>query len=359
MISLAARTEPLTVLLVDDDVLAVHLLDELIGMFSSARREAFTDPLDAVAWMERQVPDLVITDFDMPGLNGLALLRRLRSDPRTAEIPVLMITGIEDPDLRLAALDAGAHDFIRKPFDGHEVRSRVRNMLALREGQRAQQRRNEQLSLEVARAVGVIRERERETILRLARAAEYRDSDTHAHLVRIADYADLVAEGMDIGRVQREALSLAAPMHDIGKIGIPDEIVHKPGRLDPSEYEVMKTHTSIGHAILDGSSSDLLQLAAEIALSHHERWDGQGYPHGLRGEEIPISGRIVAVADVFDALTSSRPYKEAWDRERALTYLADGAGSQFDPACVTAFLERRDRIFVVRARVGPPAFAEP
>jgi len=330
-----------TLMIVDDDAFGVAVLDDLIGEVVTAEHACFTDPIEAVEWLATHVPDLVITDFDMPGIDGLGIIERVRSNPRTADVPLLMLTGIEDPQLRVTALEAGASDFIQKPFDPAEVRTRVRNMLALREGQKALKERAADLAEQVEEAVRVIKERERETILKLARAAEFRDTDTHAHLQRISDYARVICLELKLEPSFTEALTLAAPMHDIGKIGIPDEIMLKPGRLTPEEYSVMKTHTTIGHHILDGSSSALLELAAEIALAHHERWDGEGYPHGLSGEATPLSGRIVAVADVFDALTTARPYKEAWDIEGALTYIQEQAGAQFDPMCAQAFLRRR------------------
>jgi HD-GYP domain-containing protein (c-di-GMP phosphodiesterase class II) len=194
------------------------------------------------------------------------------------------------------------------------------------------------LGAAVADATSVIAERERETVLRLARAIELRDGDTGQHVERLAGLARDMARELGLGPEAAEELFLAAPMHDIGKLAVPDAILKKPGPLTPQEREIIQQHTVYGHAILDGSRSPLLRLAAAIALSHHERWDGAGYPHSLKGEAIPIEARIVAVADVYDALVNKRPYKEAWPAERALQYLRDNAGSQFDPACVAAFL---------------------
>jgi putative two-component system response regulator len=202
----------------------------------------------------------------------------------------------------------------------------------------------------VAKATEVIYAREQETILRLSRAAEFRDPETGAHILRMSHYAQLIAGKLGMPQDFQRMLLSAAPMHDVGKLGTPDHILLKPGRLTSEEYEVMKNHTSIGHEILKGSSSPALQMAATIALTHHEKFDGSGYPEGLAEDSIPIEGRIVAVADVFDALTSVRPYKEAWDLPRAIEFLKEGSGAHFDPCCVSAFLHDWDSVLAVRER---------
>lgn len=338
------------VLLVDDDLFGVMMLNELIEGFSEAAKICHTDPAEALRWAAANPVDVVITDYDMPGMDGIELTKALRRIPATADIPVIMITAIEDPGVRLSALAAGANDFITKPFDAAEVKARVRNMLALRAGQKSIAQRAEGLSAEVAAAVRAITAREQETILRLARAAEYRDADTADHLRRIAEYTALIARDLVMPSNFQEAIYLVAPMHDIGKIGIPDYIMRKPTLLEPSEFAVMQTHTTIGHQILEGSTSELLQLAAEIALTHHERWDGSGYPHGIRGEQIPPAGRIVAVADVFDALASARAYKQAWDTAAAFDYLEKHRGLHFDPRCVDVFIEARAEVLDIKQR---------
>ncbi len=219
------------VVLIDDDLFGVQMLDELIQGVSAITKVCHTDPVEAIAWIDQHPPDVVITDYDMPGTNGIELIRHLRRRRATADVPILMITSIEDPAVRLAALDAGANDFITKPFEAPEVRARVRNMLALRAGQKSLQQRAETLTAQVAAAVKSITVREQETILRLARAAEYRDSDTGAHLRRIAEYTGVLARGLMLPPALQEAIYLAAPMHDVGKIGIPDYILRKPGLL--------------------------------------------------------------------------------------------------------------------------------
>jgi putative two-component system response regulator len=224
------------------------------------------------------------------------------------------------------------------------VRARTRNLVALGRAQGQLADRSRQLAGDVRRAVATIEKREKETIIRLARAAEYRDWETGGHILRIAEYARIVARGLDATEEFCEDIALAAPLHDIGKIGIPDYVLCKPDRLDPEEFELMQKHTIIGHEILKGSHSRLLQLGGEIALTHHERFDGTGYPHHLVGHAIPLAGRIVSVADVFDAVTSRRPYKAAFPASEARAVLQRGSGTQFDPSCVEAFLNNWDAV---------------
>jgi response regulator RpfG family c-di-GMP phosphodiesterase len=267
----------------------------------------------------------------MPEMDGLEFIRRIRAHRDRDDLPILMVTASHERDVRYNALDCGASDFLTKPIDGREFEARLRNMLKLREARLASEHRAETLAAEVRRATADILDRERETITRLSRAAEFRDPETGAHIQRMSHYSALIARALGLGEGLAEALLMAAPMHDVGKLGIPDTILLKPGRLTPEEFAVMKRHPQIGHDILKGSSSSILRLGATIALTHHEKFDGSGYPHGLAGESIPIEGRIVAVADVFDALTSSRPYKPAWPMSRAISLLREGRGSHFDP----------------------------
>jgi putative two-component system response regulator len=250
-----------------------------------------------------------------------------------------MITSMDQRTLRREALAAGATDFLAKPFDHVEVRARVGNLLALSQARRAEAYRAARLEREVEKATRAVEAREREIVTLLMKAAEHRDSETGDHVGRVADYVTLIAQSLgfyDAEGVRR--LALASTMHDVGKIGVPDAILLKPGPLTAEERCEMERHAERGRSILEGSGSDVVRLASELAFSHHERWDGTGYPNGLKGEAIPLSGRIVAVADVFDALTSDRPYKVAWSLEEARAYLIAQAGAQFDPACVSAFV---------------------
>ena len=339
-----------TILIVDDDLLALGLLEHLLSGLDGCRAVCFNDGSEALAWCASEVPDVVITDHHMPGLTGLDLITRLRHDARTRDVPIMMISAAEHRDVRYQALELGANDFLGKPIDAPEVKTRTRNMLTLRRAQRTLTARSELLAEEVNRATAIIAAREQETILRLSRAAEYRDWETGSHIMRMAHFARIIAGELGLPHAQREAIFLATPMHDIGKIGVPDYILLKPGRLDDAEFTIMKQHTLIGHRILHGSSSDLLQLAAEVALSHHERFDGSGYPHGLKGSAIPLPGRIVAVADVFDALTTERPYKREWQLEAAVATMKQDSGSHFDPDCVAAFLRGLGAIVEARDR---------
>jgi putative two-component system response regulator len=329
--------EAATLVVVDDDPLVIELVRHVVAELADVRVEAFGDPGAALAWCRRHDPDVIITDYQMPTLSGTELIAALRAEPHLADVPIMMITASADRAVRVAALTTGANDVLSKPIEPAEVRARTTNMLAIRRGQRLLARRSSWLEEEVRRATAAIAARERETILRLSKAAEYRDWETGSHIVRVSMYARVIARGLGLALDEQEMLFQAAPMHDVGKIGIPDSILMKAGELDPAEFEVIKQHTVIGHQILGGSTAPLLQAAAEIALSHHERFDGGGYPNRIRGEAIPLNGRVVAVADTFDALTSRRPYKAAWPPALAWEFLRQNAGVRFDPACVDAF----------------------
>jgi putative two-component system response regulator len=261
-----------------------------------------------------------------------------------------MVTASVDVDVRHRALENGASDFLIKPIDKVEFLARTRNMLALRSATLSLQHRASWLADEVSKATAELRAREQETIMLLCRASEYRDPETGAHIQRMAHYSKLIAGQLGLSAEQQDDILNAAPMHDIGKVGTPDHILLKPGRLNDEEMVVMRQHAGIGYNILKDCQARMLQLAAEIALTHHERWDGNGYPRGLAGEAIPLVGRIVAVADVFDALTSVRPYKQAWSMEDARRHLLDNCNTHFDRRCVDALLARWDDVQHIRAR---------
>jgi putative two-component system response regulator len=337
------------VVLVDDDVLGLELLRHVVSSMSGVRVVAFPDPRDALAWCRDHYPDLLITDHLMPGLLGLDLLRALRAEPGTADVPIMMITADEDRDLRYAALESGASDVLRKPIDALEVKARTRNMLAIRRGQRLLAERSLSLEAEVRVATAAVTAREHEIVVRLSRAAEFRDWETGSHIMRVSWYSRTIAGRLGLPVPEQETIFRAAPMHDVGKIGVPDHILLKAGSLDHAEFDTMKRHTVIGHGILGGSASELLQVAAEVALTHHERWNGTGYPARRHGEEIPLAGRIVAVADTYDALTSQRPYKKEWPADLAWEFVTANAGTLFDPACVAAFLAGRRDVEEARA----------
>ncbi|MBB5204682.1 putative two-component system response regulator [Inhella inkyongensis] len=350
----------MNIVIVDDNLVNVALLRGLVRQIEGAQSVEFTDPRAGLEHVLRTDVDLLIVDYQMPELDGLDFVRILRSDTSKQDLPVLMVTADHEMELRHRALQLGANDFLTKPVDRVEFQARTRNMLALRRSQRALSERAVSLATEVALATDAIVARELDTILRLSKAAEYRDPETGAHVMRMAHYARLIALQLGLPEAEQELLLHAAPMHDIGKVGTPDHILLKPGRLSPEELVIMRQHARIGHDILADSASPYLQAAAMIALHHHERWDGQGYPLGLAGEAISLWGRIVAVADVFDALSSERPYKAAWTLEAARDFLLEHAGAHFDPRCVQAFVEAWDQVLEVRQRFQdePPPPAE-
>jgi len=336
------------VAVVDDTQLNLTLIGKLVDRTPNARAHNFERPTPALEWCLANAPDLIIVDYMMPEMDGLEFIRRIRAHRDRDDLPILMVTASHERDVRYAALDCGASDFLTKPIDAREFEARVRNMLKLREAHLAGKHRAETLAAEVRRATADILDRERETITRLSRAAEFRDPETGAHIQRMWHFSALIARRLGLGDAFAEDLLMAAPMHDVGKLGIPDHILMKPGRLTPEEFEQMKRHSEIGYDILKGSTSPVIQAAATIALTHHEKYDGSGYPHGTAGENIPLIGRIVAVADVFDALTSVRPYKPAWSLDDATAFLRDGRGQHFDPLCVDALLSDWGAVLKIR-----------
>ncbi len=342
----------MNILIVDDHPLSLKLLSLLVRALPDVTTTEFTDPAAALAWCAHAEVDLVLVDYLMPDIDGLEFILRFRALDGRGTVPVLMITGETEGAVRREALERGANDFLTKPVDKVEFTSRVRNALTLRRAEVHLASRAAWLADEVTKATAEIRAREREVIHRLSNAAEYRDPETGKHILRMAHYSRLIARVLGLSESEQALVLEAAPMHDVGKMGTPDHILLKPGRLTDDEMVIMRRHTDIGAAILGGSSSPLLQTAATIALTHHEKFDGTGYPRGLRGEAIPLHGRIVAVADVFDALTSVRPYKPAWPVERAIDTLRDGAGGHFDPDCVRAFLADEGSIHAIRAELA-------
>lgn len=336
------------VLIVDDTPINLLLLKSLVGKIDGCIPLTYEDPLKALEWCRDHEPDLVLLDYMMPQISGLEFLPRFRDLPGCSEIPVLMVTADHETEVRYRALEAGANDFLTKPVDKIEFLARAKNMLALRSSHKQLANRAEWLAEEVRKATAEIILRERETIFCLSRAAEYRDPETGTHILRMAHYSRHIGRNLGLPQSELDTLFEAAPMHDIGKVGTPDMILLKPGRLDDAEFEVMKRHTTIGYEILHAGQAPLLKVAAEIAWTHHEKFDGSGYPRGLRGDDIPLFGRIVAVADVFDALTSERPYKRAWEVERAMAFVREGCGSHFDPRCVDAFFTGWEEVMKIK-----------
>ena len=330
-----------TVLVVDD---TPGNIDILTGVLAPAYRVKVATSgaraLEVAA--QDEPPDLILLDIMMPGMDGYEVIRRLKADPLTRRIPVLFITAKESPEDEQKGFDLGCVDYITKPISAPRVRARVRTHLALHDQNRA-------LEAAVRDRTRELQETRLQIIQRLGRAAEYRDNETGMHVIRMSHACQIIALELGLPAQEAETLLTAAPMHDIGKIGIPDRVLLKPGKLDAEEWAIMRRHPEIGHGIIGSHPSALLRMAAEVALTHHEKWDGSGYPRGLRGEEIPQVGRIVAVADVFDALTSVRPYKPAWTVEAAVAELKRGSGSHFQPRVVEAFLARLEDILAVTA----------
>ena len=338
------------VLIVDDTEINLILFAALVKKLDDCEAHVFADSRQALEWARQNTPDLVIVDYMMPELDGLEFIQLLRQTPGRKMLPILMITANDQKEIRYRALDMGANDFLTKPVDKVEFLARAKNMLSLNQARKQLADHASWLAGEVRKATREIIERERETVFRLSKAAEYRDPETGAHILRMAHFSQLIARELKLSEDDQNLLLEAAPMHDIGKVGIADKILLKPGRLTEEEFNVMKQHATFGYELLQGSSSKVLQTGAEIALGHHEKFDGSGYPNGLKGEAIPIFSRIVAVADVFDALTSERPYKKAWEIDAAVDFLRQGAGTHFDPACVDAFLRAWDDVMDIRAR---------
>ena len=316
-------------LLVDDEPTNLQVLRHVLQ--ADYRLLFATDGARALQVAREQLPQLILLDIMMPGMDGYAVCRALKADPATAGIPVIFITALNDSQDETAGFDVGAVDYITKPVSPPVVRARVRTHLSLV--------RMEEL-----------RETRLQIVQRLGRAAEYKDNETGLHVIRMSHFSQLLALAAGCSPAWAEDLLNAAPMHDVGKIGIPDAVLRKPGPLDADEWATMRRHPEIGAEIIGEHPSGVLQLAREIALAHHEKWDGSGYPRGLAGEAIPLSARIVAIADVFDALTTRRPYKEPWPVQDALDHIAAQAGKHFDPALVALFAPLLPQLLEIRAR---------
>jgi two-component system response regulator RpfG len=333
------------VLIVDDESTGRTILSKIIQQVEDdVNVSAFDSPLKALKWLDDNHPDLIITDYRMPDMNGIDLITQIREKTGNHDIPIMMITVVSEKSVRYDALEAGATAFLTRPIDQIECRTSCRNLLKLHEQQSIIQDRADWLARQVEIATQQVVSREKETLIRLAKAGEYRDEETGFHVVRMAKYSRQISEALGLSEKECDEIEYAAPMHDIGKIGIQDKVLLKPGKFEQDEWLAMQQHTTIGHSILSNSQSRYIQTGSIIALNHHERFDGTGYPNGVAGKDIPLVARIVSVADVYDALSSRRPYKEAWSTDDAKDYLETNSGSQFDPLCVEAFFERIDNI---------------
>jgi len=325
------------ILIVDDEPGNIDLLRRVLERAGFHKLESTCDPREAAALYVKTRPDLILLDLHMPHLDGFAVMDRLNQIAEASYLPILMLTGDLTPEARRDALSRGAKDFVNKPFNPDEVLLRIRTLLETRFLYLQIQSQNQMLEAKVRERTRELEAAQLEILERLARAAEFRDDTTGQHTERVGHMAALLARELGLPDAQVSLIRRAAPLHDVGKIGIPDSILLKLGPLTAAEFELVKTHTTIGARILSGSRFALLRLAEEIAFSHHERWDGTGYA-SLAGDQIPLAGRIVAVADVFDALTQKRPYKAAWPLQDAVAEIDRQRGRQFDPDVVEAFL---------------------
>ncbi|MBB3220502.1 response regulator [Pseudoduganella umbonata] len=317
------------ILAVDDEASNLQLLRQILQ--DHYRLLFAKDGARALELARQEHPDLILLDVMMPGMTGHEACRTLKADPDTAGIPVIFVTALTDPDDEVRGFDAGAVDYITKPVSAPIVRARVRTHLSLVR-------------------MDALKDSRLQIVQRLGLASEYKDNETGMHVIRMSHYARLLGVAAGMNEADADDLLHAAPMHDVGKIGIPDRILQKPGPLDPDEWEIMKTHATIGADIIGEHPHGMLKLARNIALSHHEKWDGSGYPAGLAGEDIPLEGRICAIADVFDALTSERPYKKAWLVQDAVELLLKQRGVHFDPRLVDLFVERLPAILAIKEK---------
>lgn len=374
----AAPTQPNadapSILIIDDEPINIKVITKYLNELGYTRCSGLSDARQAVSQIARETPDLVILDVMMPFVTGIEILGKLRSKPETAHLPVLVLTAAVDRTTRLSVLESGATDFLNKPIDPSELSPRVRNALTLKKFNDSLRHQARDLEVAVRMRTAELEASRQDIIHCLARAAEFRDDDTGHHVLRVGRYAGMIAQAMGLGDEIVEQIRQAAQLHDIGKIGIPDSILLKTGKLEPDEFERMQKHTCIGKRvierlpqhewdelrkhvqigaqILDIPRSPVLQMAARIALTHHEWWNGEGYPIGLAGEDIPLEGRITAVADVFDALSSKRPYKPPFPRERCFQIIAEERGTHFDPAVVDAFFLKRDEIVKIQIELA-------
>lgn len=348
MILSESEIQDARILIVDDQQTNVDLLEQILSQAGFTSVLGITDSTEAVSLYQAFKPALVLLDINMPVMDGFQVMEGLEALEEESYTPVLVLTALQDEETRLRSLQSGAQDFLTKPFNTLEVITRIRNMLRIRLLHQKVALHNFTLERTVRERTWELYETRLEIVQRLGQAAEYRDNETGNHIIRMSKMCMHLGSLAGMNKEQKELLLQTSPMHDVGKIGIPDSILLKPGKLTADEWEKMKQHTMIGAKLLDGHSSELMLMAKSIALSHHEKWDGSGYPYGLQGVDIPLVGRIAALADVFDALTSSRPYKQPYPVEKALEIIKAGRGSHFDPELLDIFFLHFDDFLAIK-----------
>ncbi|QPJ66181.1 MAG: response regulator [Candidatus Nitrohelix vancouverensis] len=326
------------ILIIDDEIANIALLEVILEQQDYHNYRSVSDSRNAFALYEEFQPDLVLLDLRMPYLNGFQVMAEFQKSKKNSSVPIMVLTADHDFHNRVEALQQGAKDFLTKPLNPVEVSQRIRNLLEVRLMNARLQRHNSILETAVRKRTRELSETRLEIINRLGRAGEYRDNETGNHVIRIGRFSASLGKAMGLTPDHCELLLNSSPMHDIGKIGIPDSILLKPGPLDEAEWVIMKKHTLFGGEIFSGNNSDVISAAQCIALQHHEKWDGSGYPNGLKEEDISVDARIVAVCDVFDALTSIRPYKKAWPLDDALAFIEKNRGTHFDPWALDKFV---------------------
>jgi putative two-component system response regulator len=342
------------ILIVDDEPANLRLLDKMLHGQGYQNLALVEDPRQVLDRYRETRPALILLDINMPHLDGYQVMEQLKALNDPLLPPIVILTAQHGKDYLLRALAAGARDFIGKPFDRNELLMRVRNLLDAHLAHRMVHNQKTVLEDMVRARTEELHRTRLQVVQRLGMAAEYRDEETGNHILRMSHTCALLARTIGWSEAGCDLILNASPMHDIGKIGIPDAIMLKPGKFEPHEWEIMKTHAVIGGKLLEGDDSTLMHMAREIALTHHEKWDGSGYPNGLAGEAIPQAGRIAALADVFDALTSVRPYKKAWTVEAAVDYIKESSGKHFDPRLVEVFLGELPGIETIRERFAEP-----
>jgi putative two-component system response regulator len=336
------------ILIVDDQPVNVVLLEKILKAEGFFNIEKVTDSRRTLDVYGAFMPDIVLLDLSMPYMDGFQVMDELKKIEDETHAFIIVLTALTDRDSRIKALSSGAKDFIGKPFDRLELLTRIRNLLEIRLLHNELIQYNAELEQRVEERTREISDTQLEIVRRLGRASEYRDNETGFHIMRMSRYSALLAKAYGMSERDSDAILHASPMHDLGKIGIRDGILLKPGKLDPDEWETMKRHTIIGAEILSGHDSEIIVLARTVAITHHEKWDGTGYPRGIGGENIPLAGRICSVADVFDSLTSKRPYKEPWPVEKAVAELVNMKESNFEPRLVDLFVEILPEILKVK-----------